>query len=160
MSPSLSFQSLLFPLYFLLHKRCPSPLLQLRRERIAERIRALQELVPSVNKVSASSILSFYNTISTLLVFLFTSVEVNVFFIYLIIYKKEKILLWPLKLYHQEKMREIILISANNYNNNNNKEYKSQIEPRFVPSQVRVKSFLRLMVKFLINLIMKKNWGS
>lgn len=54
-------------------------------------------------------------------------------------------------------MREIILISANNYNNNNNKEYKSQIEPRFVPSQVRVKSFLRLMVKFLINLIMKKN---
>jgi hypothetical protein len=34
---------------------------QLRRERIAERIRALQELVPSVNKVSVFSLMSFHN---------------------------------------------------------------------------------------------------
>lgn len=33
-------------------------MIQLRRERIAERIRALQELVPSVNKVSVSSLLT------------------------------------------------------------------------------------------------------
>lgn len=41
---------------------CSNPLFsfcteQLRRERIAERIRALQELVPSVNKVSLPSVL-------------------------------------------------------------------------------------------------------
>lgn len=33
---------------------------QLRRERIAERIRALQELVPSVNKVSSTPFMSCF----------------------------------------------------------------------------------------------------
>lgn len=33
--------------------------MQLRRERIAERMKALQELVPSANKVSGPSIQSF-----------------------------------------------------------------------------------------------------
>lgn len=34
--------------------------IQLRRERIAERIRALQDLVPSVNKVSVSLFMALY----------------------------------------------------------------------------------------------------
>ena len=46
-----------------------SPLVQLRRERIAERIRALQEIVPSVNKVSFFSY-CFINLLLKLIAYL------------------------------------------------------------------------------------------